>query len=532
VYPPNATEDGRRWFVALNADSNSASNIHNHSLPSEWKILPNVVKDIEEVARRNASITPKELQKGTGMQYRPMQVSLAANNLHRIRAVVKRVRSDVDKIDNEKVNPFKIIASFPAVKERVDQTNGTEIAGIDRLIGKYQLDADDAYSFGRDRQYAWFQAPFQADQWSKADVLFVDIDHTGCHHFPYLLNVVCKNEFTQHYMACGRVLINRQDGVSIGNALSKLECNVKSLYKEYKIGEKHKEILLDFDDAEANAFMQAFGADIANIIRGCSVHFLRSAMRVAKLVNLPSSAGYHIFVSIAKRIPDERSQKTVIDAFDVLCGIKSFELFSIYLPPNLKSLKACDVDTSRWKDVQGWVDWWRKPNVLRKLSSAFSSLSSEEWDDLPGTTNPVESINRQSVPQNTKSISLKPLIEHFYLEDKRQAIMQLAALQNVTISYQVAKRKRSRRPPKAPESRGLLCVVPQGKRAIGTRVSVEFYDDDDGNANKYATKWYRGTIIAYSKQGHTVSFDGYGPEHNETIKSLRKSIESGEVKLL
>ena len=158
----------------------------------------------------------------------------------------------------------------------------------------------------------------------QADVLFVDIDHTGCHHFPYLLNVVCKNYFTQHYMACGRVLIYRQDGVSIGNALSKLECNVKSLYKEYEIGEKHKEILLDFDDAEVNAFTQAFGADIANIIQGCSVHFLRSAMRVAKLVNLPSSAGYHIFVSIAKCIPDERSQKTVINAFDVLCGIKSF----------------------------------------------------------------------------------------------------------------------------------------------------------------------------------------------------------------
>ena len=66
--------------------------------------------------------------------------------------------------------------------------------------------------------------------------------------------------------------------------------------------------------------------------------------------------------------------------------------------------------------------------------------------------------------------------------------MQLAALQNVAISYQVAKRKRSRRTPKASESRGLLRVVPQGKRAIGTRVSVEFYDDDDGNANKYATK--------------------------------------------
>jgi len=45
-------------------------------------------------------------------------------------------------------------------------------------------------------------------------------------------------------------------------------------------------------------------------------------------------------------------------------------------------------------------------------------LTAEEWDDLPATTNPVESISRQSIPPNTKQVSLKPLIEHFYLEDR------------------------------------------------------------------------------------------------------------------
>jgi len=32
---------------------------------------------------------------------------------------------------------------------------------------------------------------------------------------------------------------------------------------------------------------------------------------------------------------------------------------------------------------------------LRKLCKAYSSLTSDEWDDLPATTNAVESINRQ-----------------------------------------------------------------------------------------------------------------------------------------
>jgi len=44
-------------------------------------------------------------------------------------------------------------------------------------------------------------------------------------------------------------------------------------------------------------------------------------------------------------------------------------------------------------------------------------------DDLLGMTNPIESINHQSVPENAKTVSVKPLIEYFYLEDKRQAIL-------------------------------------------------------------------------------------------------------------
>ena len=83
--------------------------------------------------------------------------------------------------------------------------------------------------------------------------------------------------------------------------LSKLVKNVKSQHKNYDIKKAHKEILIDFDDAEANAFTENFG-DVSNILRGCSVHFLRSAMQVAKLVNLStSSLGYHIFMHIAKQ---------------------------------------------------------------------------------------------------------------------------------------------------------------------------------------------------------------------------------------
>jgi len=48
--------------------------------------------------------------------------------------------------------------------------------------------------------------------------------------------------------------------------------------------------------------------------------------------------------------------------------------------------------------------------------------------------------------------------------------------------------------------------VPTGKSAVGTRVSVEFYNDD----TQTTTTW---TIIAYSRsKGYVINFDGCGPE--------------------
>jgi len=150
--------------------------------------------------------------------------------------------------------------------------------------------------------------------------------------------------------------------------------------------------------------------------------------------------------------------KLLVDtAFSVLCGLETFQIFRDKLPPDLRKYDDTQVDTSRWKGIKAWADWWKRPHVLKKLSKAYSLLPSEEWEDLPGTNNPVESINRQSVLQNVKSVSLKPLVEHFYLEDRRQAILQLAKTANITISYHTKKRRRRYRPAKPPEKQ-VNCV--------------------------------------------------------------------------
>ena len=89
VYPKNFKEDGRRWFVALSCEK--SQKIHNHSPPSEWKILPHVIQDITQAISRNIHASPKDIQNGRGLDYQPMEVSLAAANVSRIRSVVKRL---------------------------------------------------------------------------------------------------------------------------------------------------------------------------------------------------------------------------------------------------------------------------------------------------------------------------------------------------------------------------------------------------------------------------------------------------------
>ena len=94
------------------------------------------------------------------------------------------------------------------------------------------------------------------------------------------------------------------------------------------------------------------------------------------------------------------------------------------------------------------------------------------------------------------------IVELVYLEDRRQAILEVATTANITISYQVKPRNRARRPLKPPEKRFALSskskqskVAPTGKRAIGTRVSVEFYNDPSNST----TTWYTGAVIRYNR---------------------------------
>ena len=109
-----------------------------------------------------------------------------------------------------------------------------------------------------------------------SDVLFSEIDYTGYHHFlyMYLLNTAYLNSYTGKYMICGGALLNRQGVISTGKVLSVLVYNIITQYHGYDVTKAHKEILIDSDDAKANAFVKSFGQPISNLLHGCTLYLI------------------------------------------------------------------------------------------------------------------------------------------------------------------------------------------------------------------------------------------------------------------
>jgi hypothetical protein len=364
-------------------------------------------------------------------------------------------------------------------------------------------------------------APFQQEQLSQATHMFVDVTYTGNTMFPYLLNMVTFNERILHYNAVARVLCNKQDGESYATSIKTVFDFVSKKYTKFENGKNLKEILVDFDDAQANGFRKAMGEEVANkVLRGCKVHWLRSVQRVSKMVTKNQEEAA-LFERIAKKATTVREKKDVYAIFDILCCKKSLNSNESFLEDIPLRLKC--TDTTSWKKLTHWTKWWTRQNHLRMFTYAFTNLDEEEWRDGPETTNPVESINRQSIKE--KGGHLRSLLENIYREDRNHAVKITAAERNVTTSYNnnstTARanrnsRRRLKRKRTSVDNEQDVEVCPpdkrrqverSGKKLINSRVEIEYKMPEEENHVRYLG-WFAGTIIAYNKnKGYLVEFD-------------------------
>lgn len=185
------------------------------------------------------------------------------------------------------------------------------------------------------------------------------------------------------------------------------------------------------------------------------------------------------------------------------------------------------------------------------FTKAYTRRDVEDWEETSNTTNPVESINRQSFKSRN---NLNVILENIYLEDRIHAVKMAASSKDVSITYssnsnkkKTKKRKRASLvndsikendangpPDKAKDIRAAKRSRRRGKGLIDAAVEVEYKEKNEDGQLCYLG-WLTGTITAYNfRQGYLVQFknqkDCNGNETGEWTDWL-PSVNSSDVRI-
>ena len=164
------------------------------------------------------------------------------------------------------------------------------------MTGKYQMEGVE-YLF-KPGKHAFFMSPYQCILLGEAVELFSDITFTGNNDFPY----------------------PKQDGESYGLSSHEVFKQATKMSPHFDNGKTIKKNVVDFDDAEYNGFTQVLGKYITEkLLRGCSVHWMRSVKKVTELV-CQSRDEETIFKTLARNVEDATRKVDVMEIFDILCG--------------------------------------------------------------------------------------------------------------------------------------------------------------------------------------------------------------------
>ena len=506
VYIWPCSDDGRRWVGIVPGTQ------HNHDKPAPHVMSSKVKEDIQRVVSNDSTKTTKDIMKGLGIGYVPAEASAPAANADRVRKERKMALGKLMSVHKE-LRPLDEVLCFDKIRKKVeskqlydDSTNISE--QVNRMMGQYQMEGCE-YIFTPSRKYAFFMAPFQSALLSSAEDLFMDVTYTGNESFPYLLNVVTLNEQTCVYNAVSRVLCSRQDSESYANSITNIFEKVTKDHAHFSNGRNLRSILVDFDDAQYKGLQQCLGEELAKkVIRGCSVHWQRSVNRVCKLA-CQSEDEIRVFKALAKKIEEEQNKDNVLLIFDVLSGSRTLQDARQFVKEDLLS-ELDKIDNHNWTRLKHWSKWWCRVNHLTMFTRAFMEMKEKDWEQGPCTTNPVESLNRQSLQEGCTII--QALMENIYLEDRLHAVKTAACKDNVTTSYKASpiKRKNKRKRTSVgnskdegpPDKRRHLLSnkrMPSGRTLINRLIEVE-YDEKDksGKVTKY-WGWCKGQIMAYRK---------------------------------
>lgn len=86
-----------------------------------------------------------------------------------------------------------------------------------------------------------------------------------------------------------------------------------------------------------------------------------------------------------------------------------------------------------WEPAKHWSKWWTRPSHLRMLNSTFSAMDGQRFNELPTSTNAVESLNKTS--KKGDNCPLQLAIMQTYKTDMASALEHIAAAEGLPTTY-------------------------------------------------------------------------------------------------
>lgn len=352
-----------------------------------------------------------------------------------------------------------------------------------------------------------------------SESLFVQLDVTfpQMHTFPYLLNMVAYNYTTLEFQVVARVLMSKLTAKAYKSAFEAIFSTTTNLHPGFDNGFLVKAWIVDFSEAQSNGLAQNLG-EKAEVIRGCSVHFMCNAEKTAVKIG-EDEFSREVFKKIAFKIPTLEHQKDVKLAFKVLCGETPLDSVNHIFKFSQTELS---VKTDNWYKAKKWSEWWQKDRIIKMFSKSFKEMCDADWALCPTTTNAVESHNKIS---HTKTTLLVANLETYYRIDKRAAYNTLAASIGIKIGDpdDIKKRKKENRETLRRRRKREICLVAD--------------DDNDATEIQSCNKRPRGTTDTVDECtdvdnyiGKTVWIDTFGARNKKynwckaTVESVDKGV--------
>ena len=200
----------------------------------------------------------------------------------------------------------------------------------------------------------------------------------------YLLNINSFSPITLRWITPVRIRLNAKTETAYVLAFKALRQVLGEDCPEFSASSLEC-VLFDFEVCMSTAFSRVFGEDVSNVIKGCNVHWQRSAKAQGdKVCEGRDEKG--LWWLLTKKVLDVRTREDFLALFDALCGGDLDPIRHLLDDVDKYQKLSC----TNWHKSKNWAKFFTNTRVAKMLNQKANGVS-----PTPGSTstNAAESMN-------------------------------------------------------------------------------------------------------------------------------------------